>query len=523
MPRKHQVSTLVDLALYSVGEFVATFGRSMIQPICMISKTNPEYGHVKLQSTLQSIKYILSSSVPRHLYDKMSVTILNTVVKLIKETRGTYNDYALTTAFLSEITVVLHLTELAIDANLKTIEFPVWPKIMRHILYNKLHNMVGLHTLDLGSGSAGWRTSDIEKIIINGVSAMPNLISFILCFDCTDNIITALSQNCKKLQKLDVTASRSVTDRSVVSLLRCRYLKEVKLFQTSISVPGCADLFLQHLNIEDIGRCDEFGYVLQHIHQNENDFENSFNIRKFESRNFSIEHMNLLVDMCPYVTSLCLLRDDRIVDLTILATLSYLRELKLLSCNYYTHGINTLLEIKGPTIICLHLEHVDEIDLNALINISQFCPDMKNLVFYNCEFLERAPIYSRRFSVSPFKFLERIKCVAECANMHLDFLLSHCTNIKFIQLGSSTGIGDATMKRILSKNPMNKLEELKILYSHDLSMETVQLLMQNCENLHRLAELESWQGITPDELNLFREELKKSNTNLDTSPSLSFA
>lgn len=523
MPPKHQVPTLVDLALSSVGEFVATFGRSMVQPICMISKTNPEYGPVELQSTLQLIKRILSSSVPRHLYDKLSVTILNTVVKLLKETRGTYNDYALTTAFLSEITVILHLTEVAVDANLRAIEFPIWPKIMRHILYNKLHEMVGLQRLDLGSGSAGWRTSDIEKIIINGVSVMPNLISFILCFDCTDNIITALSQNCKRLQKLDVTASRSVTDRSVASLLTCQYLREVKLFRTSVSVSGYADLFLQHPNIEDIGRCDEFGYVLEHIHQKENMTNNSFNIRTFESRNFSIEHINLLVDMCPYITSLCLLRDDRIADLTLLATLSYLRELKLLSCNYYSHGINNLLEIKSPTIISLHLEHVDEIDLNALINISQYCPDIKSLVFYNCEFSERAPIYSRRFAVPPFKFLERIKCVAECANMHLDFLLSHCTNIKFIQLGSSTGIGDETMKRILSKNPMTKLEELKILYSHDLSMETVQLLMQNCEHLHRLAELESWQGITPDELNLFREELKKTNTNLDTSPSLSFA
>ena len=62
--------------------------------------------------------------------------------------------------------------------------------------------MTGLEVLDLGSGSAGWKTSDIEKIIVNGVSAMPNLMCFILCFDCTDNIITALAQNCKKVTNI---------------------------------------------------------------------------------------------------------------------------------------------------------------------------------------------------------------------------------------------------------------------------------------------------------------------------------
>lgn len=523
MPRKHQVHKLVDLALHSIGEFVIIFGRSLTKHICVISKANPEYGHAKLHSMLEFMKHLLSYNIPRHLYDKMSRTVLTAIVNLVKETRGTYNDYALTTTFLSEITVALHLTEVVVDTHLRMIEFSAWPKIMRHILYNKLPDMIGLEVLDLGSGSAGWRTSDIEKVIISGITAMPNLVCFVLCFDCTDNIIAALAQNCKKLQQLDVTASKSVTERSIGPLLSCKYLKEIKLCKTSVTVSGYATLFLEHLNIEDIGRCDEFGYVLENIHQKDINSASSFHIKKFECRNLNAEHLYLLIDMCPYITSLCILRDERIMDLTILAALNYLKELKLLSCDFYTHGIKTLLEIKGCTIASLHLEHVDGIDLNALISISQYCPNINSLVFYNCELLEQGPVYPRKFAVSPFQNLERIKCVAECANMHLEFLLSYCKNIKFIQLGSSTGIGDETIRRIFSQNPMHKLEELKILYSHDLSMKTIQLLMQSCDNLYRLSELENWQGISPAELNMFREELKNTNINLDTSPSLSFA
>ncbi|KOC61784.1 hypothetical protein WH47_03041 [Habropoda laboriosa] len=254
MPRKHQVHTLVDLALYSIGEFVTTFGRYLTKHVCKMSKGNAQYGLTKIPLMLEYMKHLLSFNVPRHLYDKMSRAVLTAIVKLVKETRGTYTDYALSKAFWSEMTIALRLTEVAIDTQLKTIEFSAWPKIMRHVLYNKLPDMTGLEVLDLGSGSAGWRTSDIEKVIITGVSSMPNLVCFTLCFDCTDNIIAALAQNCKKLQKLDVTASRSVTERSVIPLLSCKYLKQIILCRTSMSIPGYANLFLEHLNIEDIGR-----------------------------------------------------------------------------------------------------------------------------------------------------------------------------------------------------------------------------------------------------------------------------
>jgi hypothetical protein len=89
-------------------------------------------------------------------------------------------------------------------------------------------------------------------------------------------------------------------------------------------------------------------------------------------------------------------------------------------------------------------------------------------------------------------------------------------------LGSSTGIGDVTMAKVLSKNPMKHLEELKILHSDNLSMKTVHLLMNHCDNLRVLSELESWQGITEEELREFRKELKQKNLDLDIRPTLSY-
>lgn len=522
MPKKYQIPPLEELALRSVGQFVTNVGRHIIQPVCRISLSDPDRGIATLNLWLEWMKHELVSSVPWYLYDRMSIEALKAILNLINETKNNFNQYFPITTYLSELNVVVNLTEVVIHSNLRTIEFSLWPKIMRHVLYKNLHAMTGLEVLDLGSGSAGWRTSGIEKTIIHGVSAMPNLTSFTLCFDCTDSIVTAVGQNCPKLQKLDVTASRSVTDRCLTILQKCWQLREVQLFRTSVSVIGYAELLLEHSNLEDIGRCDEFGYILEHIRITSN-YKKPLNLKTFESRDVTTEHLHLLVEMCPNLKKVSIMHGETINDLLILSALNNLTDLKLLCCDFFTDRVKELLEIKGSKIISLHLEHVNEIDLNALVYISQYCPVLKNLVLYNCEFVEHAVNFSNKLFVPPFKYLERIKCIADCAYSHLEFLLSHCINIKFIQLGSSTGIGDETMARVLSKNPMNKLEELKLLYSSDLSMKTVRLLMQNCDNLRRLSELESWQGISITELDIFQNELRINNIDLDISPTLSLA
>nr|CAD7445584.1 unnamed protein product [Timema bartmani] len=274
-----------------------------------------------------------------------------------------------------------------------------------------LYRMIGLEVLDLGSGSGGWNTSDIEKLIVSGVSSMKNLTSLCLCFDCTDHILSVVGQNCTRLQKLDVTASRSVTDRSVNALLNCPQLSELRLNRTSISIDGFATLLMGLRRLEDFGRCDEFGCVLEHILE----FHKSvgpFGLRMFQSRDVTSCQLNLLIKMCPFVMHVYIYHDERISDLTILSALENLSELKLLSCDFFTDNVKTLLELKGYNITWLHLEHVEEIDMNALVHISQFCPNIKKLVFYNCDFLEHTSISMKKLAVPPFQHLEHIISIA---------------------------------------------------------------------------------------------------------------
>ncbi|XP_014225866.1 uncharacterized protein LOC106651734 [Trichogramma pretiosum] len=527
MPPRHEVATLCDLALMALGRLVVEFGRSLVAPTARLAaRLDRASAQSYLHAMLRAMRAQLAASVPWHLYDRMALVALEAVSEHIARTTADRHRLQ-SQRFLHEMSVAVNLTRVVVHPHLKRIELSAWPRIMRHALYDSLAGMSGLEVLDLGSGSVGWRTSDIERLIVRALGRMRRLRSFTLCFDCTDQLIAALCRSCpRSLRKLDATASRSVTDRSVGYLLDCPQLREIRLSSTSVSPRGWAELLLRHPSLEDIGRYDELGRALELVRER-NPAKRLFGLRSFECRHIGLEQLRLLVDTCPRISGLCILRDERVADLSMLAALSELRELKLLSCDFYAHGLGRLLEVCGGQLESLHLEHVGELDLQALVHVSQHCPRLRSLTFYNCEFLTAAEprqlLQTSRLQVAPFLRLERLKCVVDCAEAHLEFVLSHCLNVRFIHLGSSTGVGDATMRRVLAKNRMAKLEELKIIYGAELSMATVHLLLRNCQRLARLSELESWDGISPPELDAFRQRVRDNNFKLDTSPTLSLA
>lgn len=521
MPKRKEVPSLEKLAMKGVGLFVTSFGQRLIGPIRCTTFSDPNKGACFLQSNISFINSLLISSVPYYLYDRLAIEVLKAVQQLIEKTKKTFDQFSPMHSFINEMNVVVSLTGSVINAHLKTIDFTSWPKMMRYVLYKSLSNMPGVENLNLGSCLGGW--SNHDKMFLDALGNMKNLHTLCLCFDCTDQIIQILGDNCPKLQNLDVTSSRSVTERSVMSLLKCKELRELQLYRTSMSVAGYAQLLIGLPKLQDFGRCDEFGSILKHIY-NTNPSAGPFEIKKFQSRDITTEHLKLLVYMCPNLYHVSIFHDEQIWNITLLTVLQNLTELKLLSCDFYTDNVKQLLEIKGSKITSLHLEHVEEIDLNALMYISQFCPKLRNLVLYNCDFLAHTSLFANpdRLKIKPFQNLERVFCVADSASLHLEFLLNHCVNIKNIHLGSSTGLGHDLMARIFTRNSMRHLEELRILYSSDFSICTVKLILANCPKLRVLSELESWNGITKEELKYFKEYIETHNYALDIRPTLSY-
>lgn len=516
MPQKKQPMSLERLALGAVRTWTKMAAKGIIEPVCCaLQEAGVEQFAQHLRMAIQAINEALYTSVPWYLIDRVAVELLASIDQLVQETRNESDRQM--AIFMARMKVIVSLSEAVAHPQLRSLDVSRWPKIIRHVLNGTLHKLSGLEKLDLGGGSSGWDTSEAEKSVLSGVVAMHNLTSLYLCFDCTDNILAAVGANCPRLQFLDVTSSRSVTDRSVPGLCSCTNLKTLKLHRTSITTDGYKTLLLSLPELRDFGRCDVLGDVLENVAKNR---KTPLGLHSLEGRDLGDTELRLLTMMCPFLTRITLSHFEKIGDLTLLGQLERLSELKLSSCDFFSDKVVRLLELRGATINQLHLEDVNEIDNNALIAIGRLCPNLSNLELNHCE-LGEGVVSPLTRTDDLFQSLQRLVCLADGSSSNVELLLCHSPNIRSVQLGSSTEVYDRTLCTVLSHNPMRFLEELRIHYSYDLSMRTVRKLMDSCVNLRVLSELEYWDGISPIELEEFLHHIRINNFDLDITPTLS--
>jgi len=223
--------------------------------------------------------------------------------------------------------------------------------------------------------------------------------------------------------------------------------------------------------------------------------------------------------MCPKLTHVSLYVDEDAGNLLEpLISLKELGEVKLLACNFYTDKVDELLKFQGPQLTLLHLEHIDELDMNALCCVAENCPNLKRLVFFSCDFVENfgSSLADKKFRKPPFEHLLSLVCVSESAPNIIEFLLVHAKNLKSVQFGSTAWFNDDTVAKVLAKGALRKVEEIRILRSYELTMCAVNALLDQCPNLHILAEMDGWEGISQAELFQLRKRIKEDNLDLDT-------
>ena len=173
----------------------------------------------------------------------------------------------------------------------------------------------------------------------------------------------------------------------------------------------------------------------------------------------------------------------------------------------------------------------------SLALMSIHCPKMKSLTFNKCELVDYKPRedintdqeYERKEAyiemakeayklVGEFRFLEDFTFSATpITSRYLVFLLARAPNLKTIDIGPKSDICDETMMKIILQNPLTHLEEFHCEKSDKLSLLSVNLLVNNCENLRAIGDLQNWMQIQPAELCKLREMLHRENFELDTS------
>lgn len=468
-----------------------------------------------LKLYVRTLKSILEYNVPCFLFDRMSDGLFRDIPKMIDRIKSRMTIRTLMGEYLAQVNVAVSLSEVVIGPYLTRCNFGEMPKVLQQMFYSNLNRLTGLQQLNLGSLSGGWKTADMEGTILNGLLCMPNLRQLTINYDCTDNVILALIDTCPQLSSLDVSSSKLLCDDSINLLVRIKSLRSVNLHRTSVGIEGYVKLLLSLPQLEDIGRYDDIGRCLEFIVDHYPNVQ-QFALRKFSSRFVTTRFLQILADYCPKMQHISLFHNALLCDLLSLLGINNLSNLHLLACDFFSDQVRDVLEVKGCNITHLHLEHVDQIDMNALMYISQYCPDLKVLIIYNCELLESTSLYMTRPIIPPFMNLLHLTVVAQCQMCHLEFLLSTCLQIKTIKLGTLVPTSDYLFDRVLSRNPMEHLEELSIVCSDGLTIATAYKLLEVCPKLTVLNELEGWVRIQDFELAKLKTFIQHNNFDVNT-------
>lgn len=470
-----------------------------------------------LRGRISYMHELFEYNIPWFLFDRLCARLFIDIphfVELIKAERTIRTS---TAEFLSQVNVAVSLIEVVVGPFLTYCNFEEMPKILQQVFYSRLHMLSGLTFLSLGSLTGGWKVDEMEPRIISGLASMTNLRSLVLNYDCTDTILLGLVETCPMVHSLDITSSKFINNDSMNILIRLQSLRSVRLQRTSVSNEGYIKLLMCLPKLEDVGRYDELGRCIEYIVDNYRD-QKEFGLRKFISRYVTTRFLQILAEYCPRIAHVSIFFNGLLCDLTTLIGVNGLSELHLLSCDFFSDQIRDVLAVKGCNLTSLHLEHVDQIDMNALMYISQYCPDLKDFTIYNCELIESTSLYMERPAIPPFMNLENLTVVAQCDRKHLEFLWSTCLHIQSIKCGMMVPTSDQLFDKILARNPMEHLLELSIVKSDGLSIAMAYKLVETCPKLRSLNELEGWSFVREDEIEVFKTFIRTNNldVNLDS-------
>lgn len=516
MSRYKQPKKLESLALYKLGDWVAQQAEWQTIPIAMLSQTNTNMAQTTLSRNIQHIRTYLDYNVPWMLQDLFANEAIRALSELLEKTKNSLGFRASMGKFVSQMNVIVRTAEVLFTKKLTVVVIDSLPKMLRSVFYTNLHMLTGLVYLNLGSLSGGWKTADMEEAVVKSLKELHQLKYLIINYDCTDTVLRCIVENCKLLEKLDVSSSKCITDESIDIICKMKKMKSIQLYRTFVTLMGFVNLLINCKHLEDIGRCDDIGKVLEYIEANYSEII-TLNLKTYVSRYATFYQLQLAVQMCPFIRNMTVFHRTLDTDLMSLIGLQDLRELKLLSCDFYADQIKQVLQVKGCNLIHLHLEHVDQIDLNALMYISQMCPFLESLTLYNCTLIKHTSLYTKKLEIQPFRNLKKLTCVSTCRDDQLIFILSNCLNVEYVHLGTAIQLTDDLIFKILDKNPLIYLKELRIMQSDFLTMTSIERIIQSCMSLELLVELESWTLLTDSDREYIKNYIKVNNYNVSTS------
>ncbi|CAN7937137.1 unnamed protein product [Ixodes hexagonus] len=344
-------------------------------------------------------------------------------------------------------------------------------------------------------------SSESEDIVRRLLSAASNLRVLRIQDLYRDNL-EVLVRSCPRLQRLEVM-HHSINAEDIASVTRIVELENLPVQQSlmevrlpaSVNGEGVLSLIETFPNLQ-IVRCVYLESVLDSL-----DLKSGSSQREWWENRLSRIHamqsghpmgwdsVERLVAWFPQLEEVVLhVQED--MNIRELAKLKRLRSLELRNSptmpSSYTDDVLPLLALCGRRLLRLGLEHFDVVDLGRT---NAMCPDLEALslrwfILLGCSL---PVIHSRAAPVKPFQNLRELRLRPRVGRLvHRDaceLLLSHCQNIRHIELFCGGGLNDSLATLLCKRNGFHKLRSLRLRHGHGLSADGLQNFLSRASKL----------------------------------------
>ncbi|XP_065357969.1 uncharacterized protein LOC135952102 isoform X1 [Calliphora vicina] len=326
-----------------------------------------------------------------------------------------------------------------------------------------------------------------------------------------DDLLQVISKHCKRLQVVDISGETDITEIGIECL--SKGLCAQRLTVIDVGIPGEENICYSDIalilencpNVETLSTYSFVGPALKFVHDNV-DKNFTCKLKYLHDTGSDEEAVKIIVKTCPNLESLYL-DTPKFGCLRALAS-TFLRKLKIYK--FSSNELVKLLENIGRNLVHLTMiKSNGDLDLNIL---ARLCPGLIDLDCYMMDGLIYVNSNHCRFTC-----LEGLEMLSSpMTNIALKALICNNTQLKRLAVDSVT-FNDEDIVSIFIEHDFNVLEDVWFTLAPNLTVQSIEILMERCPELQSIGQLSGW-SLTPDDLALIRGLLKSGNSSLVLTP-----
>ncbi|PSN43910.1 hypothetical protein C0J52_03686 [Blattella germanica] len=449
--------SLENLAMQAIEDHVSQLCVQLMQ------NTVPEGKKLHhAQEKCKKLKHMLHYALPSIIANKITTKLLKCIDSLYDDIRTLIGESWCQDIIYELLNAIIHpgVTRLELGAEpMHSFDYRYELNFIVVFLFDKLNTMNDLKVIRLANQYC-------QGLLTKDIHVTENLEEFTSVSNCSDVLLEAVTESCKKLKRLHVSWSPDVTDTSVQSILKLQHLQELSVMG-KISQNGLTKL-------------------LNGLATNKGNADNetcSFQLLSFGCYNISTSHLNMLVEHFPNLVEIKLLCSSG-CDFSSMEGLKCLQGLWLSNIRF--SEIRQILIAVGSQLLYLHLIYAEALDVNF---IGSHCPSLKclHLIAYD----ESNPLPGD-YTQPILPGFQSVEC------LHLNFpgtswpkfFLLQCIYVRKLVIYLRNNINCQQLELALQEATLSHLEEMHWSPTCSYANNIAKLLLEKCPNLRVLRPLD---------------------------------